>query len=72
MSEITLPIRFTSNDGVGHLSDTIVLAPGNSALLLVDCDGDCGERCNRVIHDHISPALRAARLAGIQPIFIYC
>jgi nicotinamidase-related amidase len=71
MSEITLPVRFTSNNGVGHISDTIVLAPGNSALLLVDCDGDCGELCNRVIHESISPALRAARLSGIIPIFIY-
>jgi nicotinamidase-related amidase len=71
MSKITLPIRFMSNDAVGHLSDTIVLAPGNSALLLVDCDGDCDELGNQVIHDRISPALRAARLSGIKPIFIY-
>ncbi len=71
MSEFILPIRFTSNNGVGHSFDTLVLSPTSSAFLLVDCDGDCGELCNKVIDDTISPSLQAARSIGIKPIFIY-
>lgn len=71
MSEISLPIRFTSNDGTGSLFDTLVLLPSNSALLLVDCDGDCGEAGNKVINENIAPALQTARSVGIRPIFIY-
>jgi hypothetical protein len=61
MTDVTLPVRFTANEGVGHQFDTLALTPGASALLLVDCDGDCGPAGNRVIAANISPALRAAR-----------
>jgi nicotinamidase-related amidase len=71
MSELKLPVRFTSNDGVNHTFDTLLLPPKKSALLLVDCNGDCGPLCNKVIEDMIAPVLQAARLIGVKPIFIY-
>jgi len=71
MTDVILPVRFTANEGVGHQFDTLMLTPSTSALLLVDCDADCGPAGNRVIAAKISPALRAARSIGITPIFIY-
>jgi nicotinamidase-related amidase len=71
ISKIALPVRFTANDGVGHSFDTLVLSPETTALLLVDCDGDCGVACNQVINENIAPALQGARAGAITPIFIY-
>lgn len=68
---VLLPVRFTSKDGTGHEYAALDLLPEKSALLLVDCDGDCGEACNQVINDHIAPALQAARAVGIKGVYVY-
>jgi hypothetical protein len=62
---IHLPVRFTSERGDSHAHTTLNLEIATTALLLVDCDGDCGPACNAVIEQSIAPTL-AANLTSYQ------
>lgn len=69
--EIELPVRFTGREEDQPEFITLRLAVDRTAFLLVDCNDDCGEDCNRVIRTNIAPALQAARLVGIKGVFTY-
>ena len=69
--EIELPVRFTGRRENQSEFVTLKLPVDRTALLLVDCNGDCGVDCNMVIRTNIAPALQAARLVGIKGVFIY-
>lgn len=69
--EIKLPVRFTGSDATTHAETTLVLPVDRTALLLIDCNGDCGTECNAVIQTHIASALYAARQVGMQAVFVY-
>jgi nicotinamidase-related amidase len=69
--EIKLPVRFTGSDATTHAETTLVLPVARTALLLIDCNGDCGTECNAVIQTHIAPALHAARQVGMKAVFVY-
>ena len=69
---IELPVRFTGRDDITQPERTTLHLPTDrTAFLLVDCNGDCGDGCNRVIRTNIAPALQAARAVGIKGVFIY-
>ena len=42
-----------------------------TALMLVDCYGDCGPENNKVIKDNIAPVLAAAREVGTKVIYFH-
>ncbi|GAB4515001.1 MAG: hypothetical protein OHK0046_17870 [Anaerolineae bacterium] len=69
--EIKLPVRFTGSDATTHAETTLILPVDRTALLLIDCNGDCGTECNAVIQTHIAPALYAARQVGMKAVFVY-
>lgn len=69
--EIILPVRFTGSDATTHAETTLVLPVDRTALLLIDCNGDCGDSCNTVILTHIASALHAARQLGMKAVFVY-
>jgi nicotinamidase-related amidase len=70
-SRIEVPVRFTGSDASQSEFVNLTLDTNKTALLLVDCDGDCGEACNTVIKTKIGSALHAARTTGIKGVFIY-
>jgi nicotinamidase-related amidase len=69
--EIELSVRFTGRQEDQPEFTTLNLTTDRTALLLVDCNGDCGAACNTVIRTNIAPTLQATRLAGIRGVFIY-
>ena len=69
--EIKLPVRFTGSDATTHAETILVLPVDRTALLLIDCNGDCGAECNAVIQTHIAPTLYAARQMGMKAVFVY-
>ncbi len=69
--EITLAVRFTGRDATTHAETTLVLPVDRTALLLIDCNGDCGEACNVVIQTHIAPTLHTVRQLGMKVVFVY-
>lgn len=69
--KIEIPVRFTGSDASQPEFTRLTLETDKTALLLVDCNGDCGEACNTVIKTKIAPALQAARAVGITGVFIY-
>lgn len=68
---LNLPVRFTGDRIQEFSYSTLPLNPGETALLLIDCDGDCGSSCNPVIDSHIAPALAACRTIGVRPVYLY-
>ncbi len=69
--DLELPVRFTGQDERHPEFTTLELPVDRTALLLIDCNGDCGQECNTVIRTTIAPALAAARSVGIKGIFTY-
>jgi nicotinamidase-related amidase len=69
--EIELPVRFTGDRENQSAFTTLKLPAESAVLLLVDCHGDCGEDCNRIIQTNIAPALHATRVIGIKSVFVY-
>jgi nicotinamidase-related amidase len=69
--EIELPVRFTGDQENQPEFTSLQLSANRTALLLVDCNGDCGEDCNRIIRTSIASALQATRSIGIKSIFVY-
>ena len=68
---IRLPVRFTADDITQHQDSVLRLEREDRALLLVDCDGDCGPGQNRVIDERIAPVVRAARSAGLLCVHLF-
>jgi len=68
---IKIPVRFTSLTETQFEITTIPLDTKQTAFLLVDCDGDCGPLCNKVIEKQIAPTLQAIRSVGIKAVFLY-
>jgi len=69
--QIELSTRFTGTDESKPTSTTLRLPTERTAFLLVDCNGDCGDECNKVIRVKIAPALHAARSVGMKVVFVY-
>lgn len=70
-TQMHLPVRFAGDRVNVSVYTTLLLNPGETALLLIDCDGDCGPSCNPVIESHIAPALAACRSIGVRPVYLY-
>ena len=66
-----LPVRFTGDRVEESVYATLSLNPEKTALLLIDCDGDCGPSCNPVVESHIAPALAACRSIGVRSVYLY-
>jgi nicotinamidase-related amidase len=66
-----LPVRFTGDRVDEFEYATLPLHPQETALLLVDCEGDCGPSCNPVLESRIAPALAACRSIGVRPVYLY-
>ena len=69
--EMHLPVRFTGGRVDEFVYTTLPLSPQATALLLIDCDGDCGPSCNSVVESRIAPALAACRSIGVRPVYLY-
>jgi nicotinamidase-related amidase len=65
---ITLPVRFYRDKPEFA---TLTLEVDKCALMLVDCDGDCGSEPNAVIRQRIAPALYSARELGMKVIYFH-
>jgi nicotinamidase-related amidase len=67
---IELPVRFTGGRENQQTFATLSLAVAQTAFLLVDCDGDCGEACNGVIERTIAPTLQVIRQVGMKVVYL--